>query len=208
MAAVCIVLNGPSCSGKSSIAAALQDRWPRPLQSTGIDTFLASQSERFFAIDGTLRAVVDGTEVWTRTIENDWSGGWRYASVRLSDALADRSVPFTVRLEVETSATNLLGGWSIDDLAITGVEIPPPPPPPPPPPEEDPPEDPPPDKPPPTDQMPVDPNDPSDPSGDPNADPSALSPLRINSNDCGITEKASSSSPPPTPSSSRSTSPR
>ena len=43
--------NGPSCSGKSSIAAALQDRWPRPLQSTGVDTFLASQSERFFAID-------------------------------------------------------------------------------------------------------------------------------------------------------------
>ena len=54
MAAACIVLNGPSCSGKSSIAAALQKRWPRPLQSTGIDTFLASQSERFFAIDGTL----------------------------------------------------------------------------------------------------------------------------------------------------------
>lgn len=54
MAAACIVLNGPSCSGKSSIAAALQERWPRPLQSTGIDTFLASQSERFFAIDGTL----------------------------------------------------------------------------------------------------------------------------------------------------------
>jgi len=54
VAAACIVLNGPSCSGKSSIAAALQERWPRPLQSTGIDTFLASQSDRFFAIDGTL----------------------------------------------------------------------------------------------------------------------------------------------------------
>ena len=54
MAAACIVLNGASCSGKSSIAAALQERWPRPLQSTGIDTFLASQSERFFAIDVTL----------------------------------------------------------------------------------------------------------------------------------------------------------
>jgi chloramphenicol 3-O phosphotransferase len=54
VAAACIVLNGPSCSGKSSIAAALQQRWPRPLQSTGIDTFLASQSDRFFAIDGTL----------------------------------------------------------------------------------------------------------------------------------------------------------
>ena len=52
MTATCIVLNGTSCSGKSSIAAALQVLWPRPLQVTGIDTFLASQSKRFFALDG------------------------------------------------------------------------------------------------------------------------------------------------------------
>jgi chloramphenicol 3-O phosphotransferase len=52
MAATCIVLNGTSCSGKSSIATVLQERWPRPLQVTGIDTFLASQSARFFASDG------------------------------------------------------------------------------------------------------------------------------------------------------------
>ena len=52
MTATCIVLNGTSCSGKSSIAAALQELWPSPLQVTGIDTFLASQSQRFFAIDG------------------------------------------------------------------------------------------------------------------------------------------------------------
>ena len=57
MTATCIVLNGSSCSGKSSIAAVLQEQWPRPLQVTGLDTFLASQSERFFAIDG---RVVDG----------------------------------------------------------------------------------------------------------------------------------------------------
>jgi chloramphenicol 3-O-phosphotransferase len=57
MAATCIVLNGSSCSGKSSIAAVLQELWPRPLQVTGLDTFLAAQSERFFAIDG---RVVDG----------------------------------------------------------------------------------------------------------------------------------------------------
>ena len=50
MTATCIVLNGTSCSGKSSIAAALQQLWPRPLQVTGIDTFLAAQSRRFFAI--------------------------------------------------------------------------------------------------------------------------------------------------------------
>jgi len=52
MTATCIVLNGTSCSGKSSIAATLQELWPRPLQVTGIDTFLAAQSKRFFAIDG------------------------------------------------------------------------------------------------------------------------------------------------------------
>lgn len=52
MTAVCIVLNGSSGSGKSSIASALQKRWPRPLQVTGIDTFLASQSARFFVGDG------------------------------------------------------------------------------------------------------------------------------------------------------------
>jgi chloramphenicol 3-O phosphotransferase len=52
MTATCIVLNGTSCSGKSSIAAALQVLWPKPLQVTGIDTFLASQSKRFFALDG------------------------------------------------------------------------------------------------------------------------------------------------------------
>jgi chloramphenicol 3-O phosphotransferase len=52
MRATCIVLNGTSCSGKSSIAAVLQQLWPRPLQVTGIDTFLAAQSKRFFATDG------------------------------------------------------------------------------------------------------------------------------------------------------------
>ena len=56
MAATCIVLNGTSCSGKSSIAAALQELWPGALQVTGIDTFLASQSKRFFAIDGRVAA--------------------------------------------------------------------------------------------------------------------------------------------------------
>jgi chloramphenicol 3-O phosphotransferase len=52
MTATCIVLNGTSCSGKSSIAMLLQEFWPRPLQVSGIDTFLASQSARFFASDG------------------------------------------------------------------------------------------------------------------------------------------------------------
>jgi chloramphenicol 3-O phosphotransferase len=56
MTVTCIVLNGTSCSGKSSIAAALQELWPRPLQVTGIDTFLAGQSQRFFATGGRVAA--------------------------------------------------------------------------------------------------------------------------------------------------------
>jgi len=56
MTATCIVLNGTSCSGKSSIAAALQALWPGPLQVTGIDTFLASQSQWFFATGGRVAA--------------------------------------------------------------------------------------------------------------------------------------------------------
>jgi len=56
MTVTCIVLNGTSCSGKSSITAALQEIWPRPRQVTGIDTFLASQSKRFFATDGRVAA--------------------------------------------------------------------------------------------------------------------------------------------------------
>ena len=52
MTATCIVLNGPSSSGKSSIAAVLQELWPGPLQVTGLDTFLAAQSRPFFASDG------------------------------------------------------------------------------------------------------------------------------------------------------------
>jgi chloramphenicol 3-O-phosphotransferase len=60
MTATCIVLNGTSCSGKSSIAAVLQQLWPRPLQVTGMDTFLASQSARFFAseVGGEHQAVI------------------------------------------------------------------------------------------------------------------------------------------------------
>jgi chloramphenicol 3-O phosphotransferase len=52
MTATCIVLNGTSSSGKSSIAAELQAQWPGPLQSSGLDTFLTVQSRQFFANDG------------------------------------------------------------------------------------------------------------------------------------------------------------
>ena len=52
MTATCIVLTGTSCSGTSSMAAVLPELWPRPLQVTGIDTFLAAQRRPFFAADG------------------------------------------------------------------------------------------------------------------------------------------------------------
>src|SRR5580658_2503349 len=48
MSGVCIVLNGASSSGKTSIALALRERWTGPLQISGIDTFLRCQSEQFF----------------------------------------------------------------------------------------------------------------------------------------------------------------
>lgn len=40
MGGVCIVLNGASSAGKTSVALALRDRWQGPLQISGIDTFL------------------------------------------------------------------------------------------------------------------------------------------------------------------------
>jgi chloramphenicol 3-O phosphotransferase len=73
MTATCIVLNGTSCSGKSSIAAALQELWPRPLQVTGIDTFLTAQSKRFFAIDG---RVVAGFSWVPVTVDGQPAFGW------------------------------------------------------------------------------------------------------------------------------------
>lgn len=47
-----IVLNGTSSSGKSSIAAALQQLLPVPVQVSGIDTFLALQPAAMFALPG------------------------------------------------------------------------------------------------------------------------------------------------------------
>jgi chloramphenicol 3-O phosphotransferase len=55
MPATLIVLNGASSSGKSSIARALQDLWPRPLLVTGIDTFIGgwpSSFTKFIGEDG------------------------------------------------------------------------------------------------------------------------------------------------------------
>lgn len=50
----CIVLNGASSSGKSTIACALQEMWPgpNPLQVSGFDTFLSCQPREFYGIGG------------------------------------------------------------------------------------------------------------------------------------------------------------
>jgi chloramphenicol 3-O phosphotransferase len=47
-----IVLNGPSSSGKTSIIKALQDLWPRPLFTSGIDAFIAGWPESHVTFPG------------------------------------------------------------------------------------------------------------------------------------------------------------
>jgi len=47
MPATLIVLNGASSAGKSSIARALQDLWPRPLLVTGLDTYIGGWPSKF-----------------------------------------------------------------------------------------------------------------------------------------------------------------
>ncbi len=103
-----------------------------------------------FAINGTLRVKVDGLEAWSYTGNGtDWSGGWKYLSINLPATARDKAAGIVVRFEAESLAANTLGGWSIDDLSISGVEIPPPPPP---------------------------PEDPKDPPIDPPIDPPAMDP--------------------------------
>ncbi|HEV3268818.1 MAG TPA: hypothetical protein VGZ68_10495 [Acidimicrobiales bacterium] len=52
MSATMIVLNGASSAGKTSIARALQDLWPRPLLVTGIDSFLSGWPRTFLNFPG------------------------------------------------------------------------------------------------------------------------------------------------------------
>jgi chloramphenicol 3-O phosphotransferase len=66
MSATMIVLNGASSAGKTSIARALQDLWPRPLLVTGIDTFLSGWPRTFLNFpseDGTPAAPSVGLRV-------------------------------------------------------------------------------------------------------------------------------------------------
>jgi len=61
-----IVLNGASSSGKSSMARALQDLWPRPLVVTGIDTYISGWPRSYLNYpgeDGTPAAPSPGLRV-------------------------------------------------------------------------------------------------------------------------------------------------
>jgi hypothetical protein len=120
-----------------------------------------------YVVDGSLRVVVDGETVFTYANDGSaWSGGWRYLTFELPAATADRADGFTIRFEVDTNANNNRGGWTLDDIRVSGTAIPPPPPPPPP---EDPPtmnpDDPKnPGTPPATEDPSIDPVDPADPA--------------------------------------------
>lgn len=102
------------------------------------------------AIAGRLSIKANGTEVWSFTGTADQNTeGWRYLTVPLDAALNNLETGVVLRFEVEASAENRLGGWTLDQVALIGTQIPkapeePPPPVDPPGMEEPPPIDPPP----------------------------------------------------------------
>ena len=52
MSATLIVLNGPSSAGKSTIIAALQELWHRPLFATGLDVYIAGWPSSHVTLPG------------------------------------------------------------------------------------------------------------------------------------------------------------
>jgi chloramphenicol 3-O phosphotransferase len=66
MSTTIIVLNGPSSSGKSTIAAELQKLWPRPLWVTGVDSIIVGWPDSYVTApgdDGTPAAPSTGLRV-------------------------------------------------------------------------------------------------------------------------------------------------
>lgn len=101
-----------------------------PIPTTGMEN-IRLDLWHHFAINGTLRIKVDGVEAWNYTGNGtEWSGGWKYLSINLPASARDNAAGVVVRFEAESTAANVLGGWSLDDLSISGIAIPPPPPPP------------------------------------------------------------------------------
>ena len=66
MPASLIVLNGPSSSGKSTIAREMQRLWPRPLWTTGLDVLIAGWPTSFVEVpadDGTSALASTGIRI-------------------------------------------------------------------------------------------------------------------------------------------------
>lgn len=81
-----------------------------------------------YAVDGTLVVRADDQEVYRVTSNgDDWSQGWRFVSIALPATANDRADGIALRFEIDTNASNDLGGWTLDDVSVVGVALPPPP---------------------------------------------------------------------------------
>ncbi|MBK8014916.1 MAG: M36 family metallopeptidase [Deltaproteobacteria bacterium] len=81
-----------------------------------------------YAVNGSLVVRVDDQEVYrVDSSGDDWSQGWRFVSVALPATTNDRADGVALRFEVDTGASNDLGGWTLDDVSVVGVALPPPP---------------------------------------------------------------------------------
>ncbi|MBI4817986.1 MAG: M36 family metallopeptidase [Deltaproteobacteria bacterium] len=75
-----------------------------------------------WAMSGTRRILVNGAPVFSETSDGtSWSGGF---VLRVIEVPSSEGQPVTIRFESEIDSGNVLGGWSIDDLRITALQIP------------------------------------------------------------------------------------
>jgi chloramphenicol 3-O phosphotransferase len=131
MGGICIVLNGASSSGKTSIALALRERWRGPLQISGIDTFLKCQAETFFG-DGSpapgfawIPTVVDGAPAFD-IVAGPLGRGLQQAAQRFWRACADQGLDQVVD-DVWLTAEQALSFKSVmagTDVLWVGVRCP------------------------------------------------------------------------------------